>query len=193
LINKGQYCVHNFFLSSELHDALIIHVFRLRCNIPIDGKTHSGYNEIRITQEDMMTFTLTHGDLCITLSPNLIIEDIASPLNTTLNITVARGDVKMSADMQIDIYEFCDFARDMQNLYDMLDGYAAIGEPYGHGMSLSFRGVTGGKIEVGGSLTRDFGGEQVCFYDLQFSEVIDQTSIKELVRDLMAYTQSLPV
>lgn len=119
----------------------------------------------------------------IELSLKVYEEDVKKqiPENSVLNVKIISDNFAGAAYMDVDIREFCVFAKELLDLYHSLSGCAGIKEVYSESF-LEFNAVNGGHIRVNGYL--DNKGHSGYTQKLFFENEFDQTYLKQFAKEL---------
>ena len=104
-----------------------------------------------------------------------------SPYNTTFDVTVQSGNFTGMGIFEIDIADFCVFAREIHDLYRNLKGKATLND-IGYGSSIEFEVINRrGHIEAHGTIYGN-AAEQ----SMTFTFRIDQTDLQSFAQNLHA-------
>jgi hypothetical protein len=115
----------------------------------------------------------------LSISLKIFEDDINSSSNTIMTVSVTSDGFSATTNMDIDIKEFCKFAKELKKVYDSLNGSATIKEPYGHQKFITFSADKAGYITVKGFLCDDLKNNE-----LRFENSFDQTYLKPFSRQL---------
>ena len=128
----------------------------------------------------MIEYVLNTEKFHLSLSFDIDEDEFAYTVNTIMTVSVTSDGFSATTDMDIDIKEFCKFAKELKRVYDSLNGSATIKEPYGYGQYISFRADNRtGYITVKGFLCDDLKNNE-----LHFENNFDQTYLKPFSQQL---------
>ena len=132
-----------------------------------------------------MSFVLRTDSLYISLNLRVFENDIEYPSNTIMDVEVESDGFSGKASMDIDVKAFGNFAANLYDIYERLDGEARITEPYGDQMYISFEGNGRGHIKANGMLCN-------MGQILKFENEFDQTYLQAFAYELkQAYAKYL--
>ena len=97
-----------------------------------------------------------------------------------LRVKVSSHGFSAETTMNVDKKWLADFAKDLNMIYENLDGGAELEEYRGHSR-ITFSFMTGGHILVMGTLIKK---QDSHVQELNFSNTIDQTDLREFVKSL---------
>ena len=110
-------------------------------------------------------------------------EDMSSPVNTSLVLSVSSDGFSASAGMDVDVRDLSEFAMRLNELYETLEGTARLEEPYSDGY-LEISADSLGHIRIRGCVQKS----TACGYTqkLLFGNECDQTYVKSFAKELHA-------
>lgn len=129
--------------------------------------------------------TLETENFSVCIEPEILEADTDLPINTLLKIEVRSDGFAANTTMDINIKDLAQFGYDLSQIQKTLQGDAALAEPYGKHMYLSFSGSGRGHIAVKGCLHKGSraGWEQT----LEFENDIDQTCLEAFSLELLSH------
>ena len=122
------------------------------------------------------TFTLK-------FEPEVYIDDISYPVNTSLRISVVSyGFSAGKVMMDISVRDLAEFAAVLNSMYETFEGSAKLKEPYGAHSFIKFYADKGGHIKVKGNLHNgmNFGYIQ----ELSFENELDRKYLREFAKGI---------
>ena len=115
-------------------------------------------------------------------SPEIHLQDFAYPVNVTLGVKVSSYGYSAETFMDVRVQDIAEFAVQLNNLYETLEGEAKLEEPYSVHNYIVFIAEPNGHIKVIGQLNNKnvFGYTQ----EINFENEIDQTFLRSFIDQL---------
>ena len=129
-------------------------------------------------------YRLESENFRLEFNPIIHENDLAFPVNTSLNIKVFSYGFSADSVMDVDIRGLAGFAISLNRLYETLKGSAKLEAPYDVHSYIEFIACNGGHIKVKGNIHN--GGAYGYKHELVFENELDQTYLKSFVKDLFA-------
>ena len=116
------------------------------------------------------------------LIPEIYLQDFAYPVNVTLGVKVSSYGYSAETFMDVGVQDIAEFAVQLNNLYETLEGEAKLEEPYSVHNYIVFIAEPNGHIKVTGQLNNKnvFGYTQ----EINFENEIDQTFLRSFIDQL---------
>lgn len=129
----------------------------------------------------MKNYRLITNDFALEVELKVFEEDINIPTNSILNIKIRSDGFSAVTTMDIDIKMFRKFAKELSDVYTLLQGCAKLKETYGSSF-IAFKAMPNGHIFVNGVVNKLCGNghEQ----ELKFENEFDQTYLKNFVDEI---------
>lgn len=129
-------------------------------------------------------YNIESGSFSLELKPKVFEEDLKCPTNTILTVRLTSDGYSADSSMDVGARDVAVFAEGLKEVYDKLEGKVRLEEPYGEHNFIEFFAKTGGHIVVKGKLSSM--GRNGHTQELSYESEIDQTDLKDFVRDLYA-------
>ena len=110
-------------------------------------------------------------------------EDMSSPVNTSLVVSVSSDGFSAGAGMDVDVRDLSEFAVRLNELYESLEGTARLEEPYSDGY-MEFSADSLGHVRIRGCVQKS----SACGFTqkLIFANEFDQTYLRRFAEELLA-------
>ena len=104
-----------------------------------------------------------------------------------MSVYVLSEGFSASATIDIDIEDVVSFCKELQKVYDSLNGEAKIQEPFGNQQYISFSGDKKGHILISGTLNSN--GVKGYWQELKFENIIDQALLPQFIKNLDVFSK----